>query len=48
MGWNIPMENFAPAHDDEDQPDLEAPINQEKEILAAPPTDIFSDGKMIR
>jgi hypothetical protein len=45
MGWNIPMENFAPAHEDEDQLDVEAPINQVEEILAAPPNDIFNDAE---
>jgi hypothetical protein len=43
MGWNISMENFAPAHEDEDQPEAEAPINQAEEIPAAPPMDIFND-----
>jgi hypothetical protein len=43
MGWNIPMENFAPAHEDEDQPEVDAPIDQAEEIPEAPPMDIFID-----
>lgn len=37
------MENFAPAHEDVDQPEAEAPIDQAEEILAVPPMDIFND-----
>jgi hypothetical protein len=28
MGWHIPMGDFSPAHEDEDQPEEEAPIDQ--------------------
>jgi hypothetical protein len=45
MGWDIPMENVALAHEDVDQPDAEAPINQAEEVPAAPPKDVFSDAK---
>lgn len=45
IGWNIPMENFSPAHEDDDQPDVEAPINLAEEILTAPTKDIFSDAE---
>jgi len=43
MGWIIPMEDIAPAHNDEAQPDVVAPIDQAEEIPTAPPKDIFSD-----
>jgi hypothetical protein len=43
MGWNISMENFGSAHEDEDQSKAEAPINQAEEIPAAPHMDIFND-----
>jgi hypothetical protein len=42
MGWDIPMEDFAPK--DEHQPEEEeAPFDQAEEIPAAPPMDIFTD-----
>jgi hypothetical protein len=37
------MEDIAPAHDDEAQPDVVVPVDQAEEILATPPKDIFSD-----
>jgi hypothetical protein len=43
MGWNIPIENFDPAHEDEDHSEAEAPIDQPEEIPAALPLDIFND-----
>jgi hypothetical protein len=45
MGWNIPLENIAPAHQDEGQLHVEAPIDQAEEILASPPKDIFNDAE---
>jgi len=41
MGWDIPMENFAP--EDENQPEEETPFDQAEEIPEAPPMDIFID-----
>jgi hypothetical protein len=43
MGRHIPMEDFAPAHEDKDQPEAEAPIDQAEEIPKATPMDIFID-----